>query len=318
MSHACAKDQGPERPRSTILLVIDGLSYKAPERLELPTLERLMDQGSYFKECYFLPTAHPRKWLHTCSLGNAATVTGTIFFRQGQEQLQRMFAGRGVRAHAAGGSGAYLSISVDYDFVNIGSYNDDQVMNNALVFVRNPDLVFLRIHLQDLGGAGSRVRGRLPSIWMEGSEYPEVARHADELVAKLVGELRRTERWSDTLLVVAADHGQADTGWHPPFVEESWRAPLILTGPGVKKGQTFPYAEIIDLAPTICHLMDVPAPADSIGVVLNESLVRPEEKLEERRATLRDLDQIMKKYVDIREQLDTELERLKGRPERKK
>jgi len=292
-----------EKTRRVIIVIVDGLSFKAPEKLKLPTINSLIAQGTYYKECYFLPTAHPRGWFHTCSLGNIAIVTGTIFFKQGQKQIQEMFD-QGVTAHVAGGGDSYYSISVGYDFVNIGNYSDDEVMENAISLIkRNPNLVFMRVHLQDLGGAGYDVtssRGKIPSIWAEGSKYPEVAERADQLLGKLVNTLKRTGKWSDTLLVVMADHGQADTGWHPPFIEESWRSPLVLVGPSIKADAKFAYSEAIDIAPTVCSVMGVDAPPEAIGIVLNDALADARTTSTKREATLKELNLVMKRYVDLR------------------
>jgi arylsulfatase A-like enzyme len=45
---------------------------------------------------------------------------------------------------------------------------------------------------------------------------------------------------------------------------------LIAWGPGVRRGHTIEGAEIIDLAPTILHVLDVPVPEDMDGRVLME------------------------------------------------
>lgn len=45
---------------------------------------------------------------------------------------------------------------------------------------------------------------------------------------------------------------------------------FICTGKGIKKGETITNAEIIDLAPTILHIMGIPIPRDMDGKVLTE------------------------------------------------
>lgn len=50
---------------------------------------------------------------------------------------------------------------------------------------------------------------------------------------------------------------------------------FILSGPGVKRGETIPHAGLIDLAPTIYHLLGVPAPDDLDGCVLAEAFDGP-------------------------------------------
>jgi predicted AlkP superfamily phosphohydrolase/phosphomutase len=47
---------------------------------------------------------------------------------------------------------------------------------------------------------------------------------------------------------------------------------FLAQGPGIQAGRTVEEARIIDLAPTILHLLDVPVPADMDGCVLEEIL----------------------------------------------
>ena len=68
------------------------------------------------------------------------------------------------------------------------------------------------------------------------------------------------------------DHGQAKTGGHPPYEEGGPITPLLIFGRGIKKGKVFDYAEMMDIAPTIAYLHNVPPPKDSIGRVLFESI----------------------------------------------
>jgi predicted AlkP superfamily pyrophosphatase or phosphodiesterase len=44
LSHA--QTAAPARPQHAILLVIDGLSYLAPERVDMPNLKALMARGA--------------------------------------------------------------------------------------------------------------------------------------------------------------------------------------------------------------------------------------------------------------------------------
>ena len=41
-----------------------------------------------------------------------------------------------------------------------------------------------------------------------------------------------------------------------------------MTGAGIKVGITIPFARIIDIVPTACYLLGIPAPAQAEGGVL--------------------------------------------------
>jgi hypothetical protein len=123
------------------------------------------------------------------------------------------------------------------------------------------------------------------------------------LVGELVAALRAQGRWEDTVLAVCGDHGQADTGWHPPLAEKSWRTPLILTGPEVQRGTTLDYAEAIDVAPTLCYLFDIPPPAEAQGRVLSELLEDSEDPAEPRPATLREINYTILAIETLRDRI---------------
>jgi predicted AlkP superfamily pyrophosphatase or phosphodiesterase len=57
--HAEAQTPAPTRPQHAILLVIDGFSYLAPERVDMPNLEALMAHGAYFRESCSVVPQHP-------------------------------------------------------------------------------------------------------------------------------------------------------------------------------------------------------------------------------------------------------------------
>jgi predicted AlkP superfamily phosphohydrolase/phosphomutase len=50
---------------------------------------------------------------------------------------------------------------------------------------------------------------------------------------------------------------------------------LVASGPEIRAGETITDARIVDLAPTILHLMGLPVPDDMDGRVLTETLTTP-------------------------------------------
>lgn len=46
-------------PEIAILWVVDGISYQAPERVQLKNLQALMAQGVYYRQNYTVQTADP-------------------------------------------------------------------------------------------------------------------------------------------------------------------------------------------------------------------------------------------------------------------
>jgi len=62
----------------------------------------------------------------------------------------------------------------------------------------------------------------------------------------------------------------------------SMRGLLILSGPGVKKGERLQRtAWLTDVVPTVCHLLELPVPAQAEGAILYQALADPDEKRQE-------------------------------------
>jgi len=98
---------------------------------------------------------------------------------------------------------------------------------------------------------------------------------ADRQLGRFLEGLRKLGLAEKTVLFVTSDHGEADTGGHPPEAEDGWMMPLVIADPGIRQGKRFPYAEQIDIVPTLCYLMGVKPPANADGRILAEALMEP-------------------------------------------
>jgi Sulfatase len=101
---------------------------------------------------------------------------------------------------------------------------------------------------------------------------------ADRLLGELLGRLRRLGLYTDSLVLVVADHG---IGFHvgmdrravtPRNVQDLAPIPLLVKLPGERRGSVVDrHVETIDVLPTILELAGVPAPAGLDG----RSLLHP-------------------------------------------
>jgi len=128
---------------------------------------------------------------------------------------------------------------------------------------QNRSPFFLWIHLQDADI--SRV------------SYDREIRMADAAVGKLISTLRAQKLYDDSLIVVAADHGQAlgDHGeeTHGLFLyDETVRVPLLMKLPQNKSAgkRVANRARLLDVAPAILEIAGVPTPSQMQG----QSLLR--------------------------------------------
>ncbi|HWQ55394.1 MAG TPA: sulfatase-like hydrolase/transferase [Bryobacteraceae bacterium] len=291
-----------------VIFIIDGLSYRAPERLAMKNLQALAKAGASCDRSYNIVPAHPRsgEWAkyHTSSIPNPVILAGTVLLRPDQRWVQQSFHPARVTAHSAN--------DTDYTRLNVGFHlsflrgsdnaqvRDSETMMWALEFLRRARPAFMKVHLQDLGSAGSESYqskdASVPwhrNIWAEGSPYRAAAARADEYLGQFLHELDVLGLRDKTALFVTSDHGQSDHGWHPFDDEDSWSMPLIVAGPGVRAGARIEYAEQIDIVPTLCYLAGAAPPPNADGRILAEALVNPPAKVPPRRRDLPELNRVL-------------------------
>jgi hypothetical protein len=300
---------GGTKPEHAIIFIIDGLSYKAVDRLNMKNLRSLIARGTYYEKSYNILPADPKEgeWVkyHSSSIPNPVILAGTTLLRIDQQYAQQSFFPARITAHAANDT-AYTRINVGFNlsFLN-GSdespIHDDQTMYWCLEFLRQAKPAFMKVHLQDTGNAGflcyEEKNPLIPwrhNIWAEGSPYVKAALKADEYLGQFWNELKTLGLQDKTLLFVTADHGQADSGWHPFDAEEAWAMPLVVVGPGIRSGQRIGYAEQIDIVPTLCYLMDVKPPQNASGRVLAEALASAPKNAAPRQQTMKAFDMLLR------------------------
>jgi arylsulfatase A-like enzyme len=107
---------------------------------------------------------------------------------------------------------------------------------------------------------GKKARDRYDSeIWF-----------SDYWIGNLIDWMKTQPWWSETAIIVTADHGEA-FGEHDMYKHafELWevlvRVPMFVFAPGVKKRAIEQRRSHLDLAPTVLELMGVPIPAGFQG-----------------------------------------------------
>lgn len=92
----------------------------------------------------------------------------------------------------------------------------------------------------------------------------------DDNIGALVNTLEEQEVIDDTLIIYTSDHGEQlghhGLWWKCCMFEESAHVPLIIKGPGIKKGiKEDTLVSLLDIFPTICDSMKVPIPSGIEG-----------------------------------------------------
>lgn len=106
---------------------------------------------------------------------------------------------------------------------------------------------------------------------------------ASELRSMYLGNVHDFDKWfgrtldafeeahmDNTVFMLTSDHGEAFMEHGHMFhshstYEEEVHVPLVIHGPGIKPGTNAAAASLIDLAPTLAHLADVPGATDWVG-----------------------------------------------------
>jgi arylsulfatase A-like enzyme len=102
------------------------------------------------------------------------------------------------------------------------------------------------------------------------AEYYGLITHMDEQIGRILAVLKQTGRAENTIVIFAADNGLA-LGSHgllgkQSVFEHSMRVPLIFSGPGIPQGKSSgAFTYLLDIFPTLCDLLGVPAPPDLEG-----------------------------------------------------
>lgn len=99
--------------------------------------------------------------------------------------------------------------------------------------------------------------------------YLGLAAEVDHHVGRVIGWLKETGRWNDTILVVTSDHGEmlGDYGlWgKSSFHDAAFHVPLMIRVPGEAPRIFTSMTESIDVAPTILDLAGRPVPHSMNG-----------------------------------------------------
>ena len=106
------------------------------------------------------------------------------------------------------------------------------------------------------------------SYWQEHiARYLGYCTLIDDQVARIRQELEAQGEWENTIFIFAADHGDM-MGRHQlmdkgPFMyDDTYRVPLIATGPGIPSGICDEFVYLHDLFPTMLEYAGIPDPPD--------------------------------------------------------
>jgi arylsulfatase A-like enzyme len=105
--------------------------------------------------------------------------------------------------------------------------------------------------------------------------------YTDAQIGRVLNALEELELDKNTLVIITSDHGWS-LGEHNRWSKHNlfdveMRVPLLIKAPGMPANRVSKsFAELVDLYPTICDILDIPKPNGLDGTSLHKNLMSPE------------------------------------------
>ena len=260
-----------------VIIGIDGMGGTGIESSSTPTLDRLMQEGSYTLNARgVLPTSSSPNWASMIMgagpeqhgitsndwqkdshiLPPTQTGPGGIFptiFSVIKENNNDAVTGAVYQWRDFGR--LFEKKLVDYDTSALG---ENKTTDLACDFILSQKPEFCFIHIDHVDGAGHK--------WGYNSErYHGAVEKADLLINQIFQSLQKAGIAKHTLLIVSADHGGHEKG-HGGETYNEIRIPVILWGSGIKSNfELKSGVNIYDIASTSVYALGYDQPEAWIG-----------------------------------------------------
>jgi predicted AlkP superfamily pyrophosphatase or phosphodiesterase len=259
---------GPSLTKHVLLVSIDGLRPDAIERFGAPTLQRLMQEGSYSLSAQTImpsktlpshtsmlsgepPEQHGVTWNNVTSAKLDVVEFPTIFSIARAHGYQTAAFFSKAKFHPLQREG-----TLDYSQAPggwWGRWSSERTVEDIVTHLhtRKPNVLF--VHLSDPDRAGHS------SGWMSAS-YGRAVRETDEALALLLSAAETAYGAGNYSVIVTADHGghEYDHGSDDPL---DVTIPWIAWGRGVSAGPlTGVTIDTVDTAPTVLWLLGIVEP----------------------------------------------------------
>lgn len=258
-----------------VLITIDGVRPDAIQQASTPTFDKLMAEGSYTLTAQSLmPTV-----TLPCHMSMFFSVPSTRhgILTNDYSPMVRPISGLFEQIRGAGKTSARfytwdvlrdlarpLMVSrtfyVEVDFENLKD-SDKRLIDVAEPLLADSAYDFYFIHLDSADEMGHLFG------WMSDEQLAQVE-ILDALVGRIVAVLP-----DNSQILVQADHGGHDR-LHGTDSPEDMTIPYFLYGAGIRAGHTFTEdVTLLNTAPTIAHLLDVPFAREWEGKALTSALL---------------------------------------------
>ena len=263
----------PKAPR-VVIIGLDGLGSAYMDSLAIPVMRSLMAEGSYtLHKRSVLPSASAINWASTFN-GLPTEIHGyTRWNSKGPDLPCPYVAENGmlptvftlmraqhpeakIIALAEWDGVKYCLDTLAFDAYRwVGEEAEDNVVTTRAVIdcltQEQPDLFY--VHYDNPDHVGHSIGWGTP-------EYAAKVEELDGFIGEIIGALKAAGLYDDTVIVITSDHGGIIRGHGKTHFEEM-EAPLILRGPGIRKGFEIPDLVMqYDVAPTLAAILGLETP----------------------------------------------------------
>ena len=156
--------------------------------------------------------------------------------------------------------------------------NDRAVATSVIKYLNEKRPAYCFVHFDEVDAAGH-------SFGHGSDAYYHAVEKADTLIGEILISLQKNGMAGETLVMVTADHGGLGFG-HNENVPEVIGIPLILSGPGVKKGYRIQMpVSAIDNSPTAAFALGIERPNVWVGQPIKTAFVGYDEEVSYARRT---------------------------------
>jgi hypothetical protein len=264
----------PERrealTRFLLLVDVDGMrADHAFNPAVMPTLAELAARGaSGIAETCQVTLSLPAIKAWTAGAGFAARDMVADFWSidPSMDSIFRLAHGQGLSIAFAGPPEWIRSFGPFFDAAythgNAGhdtAANDEDTQGHARAYLRQGRFQVVAIHFIHSDMEGHMYGGRSP-------QYAAELHHIDNNIRELLSLAP-----PDATVLVIADHGTTDEGFHWTPAPDVVNAPFILSGKGVAHA-TGLHIKAVDIAPTLAALLGTGFPRQSVGHLVHAAL----------------------------------------------
>ncbi len=260
----------------TILVIIDGCRSDGLEQAKTPNIDHMIENGAYTLNAQTVtpPITLPAHFSIFTSMlpqgHNVFTNTGSPNPSSTAKSIIDVAKDHGKRTAAFYSWEQFRNLSapgsLDHSyFINSNSVenSDIEVAQAAACNLnsRSPDFCFIYFEGTDIAGHRSGFMS---------ADYLDAIETADTALGIILNELERTNQSGSYSIILHSDHGGINHH-HLENRPEVMTIPWIVVGPGVKQKHLITgKVNIIDTAPTLAGLMNIPVHHTWQGQAINE------------------------------------------------